>query len=89
MYLCNWERWAEGDRERCLTFLEPVLQVRCWWRWLRCVARRNDHVQVALQHNVCIVCLPSAVHVVALHNLRILQVRFGSLIASAAACVNL
>ena len=33
MCLCNWERLAEGDRERCLTFLDPVLQVRCWW-WL-------------------------------------------------------
>lgn len=38
-------------------------------------ASLQTHAQVALQHNVCIVRLPSAVHVVALHTLRILQVR--------------
>jgi hypothetical protein len=27
VYLCNWERLAEGEQERSLTFLQPVLQV--------------------------------------------------------------
>jgi hypothetical protein len=76
LFLCNWEQPVEGERERSLTFLEAVLQVHsppptyclCSFVFLQTDA------QVALQHNVCIVRLPSAVHVVALHTLRILQV---------------
>ena len=27
VFLCNWDSLAQGERERSLTFLEPVLQV--------------------------------------------------------------
>ena len=61
---------------RSLTFLEPVLQVTLQLQAaVCCVLVDTPSCQVALQHNVCIVCLPTAVHVVALHTLRILQVR--------------
>jgi hypothetical protein len=73
MFLCNWERLAEGEQERCLTFLQPVLQVRVPF-FTRSLQLKAFRTQVSLLHNVCIVCLPSAVHVVALHSLRILQV---------------
>lgn len=77
VYLCNWERLAEGEQERSLTFLQPVSQVSAplQRRHSGLFALLNvSFTQVSLLHNVCIVCLPSAVHVVALHTLRILQV---------------
>jgi hypothetical protein len=78
LFLCNWEQPVEGERERSLTFLEAVLQARpahpvpLKTAPSPCVSQ--THTQVALQHNVCIVRLPSALHVVDLHTLRILQV---------------
>lgn len=76
MFLCNWDSLTQGERERSLTFLQPVLQVTLQLQAaVCCVLVDTPSFQVALQHNVCIVCLPTAVHVVALHTLRILQVR--------------